>query len=119
MSEGKAVSIVAVDGGYIVEYNELVRVPIDTSFKTEKNEKIKVVQHRAGDRKIAVRSSVDDVMKFVAELLMFRMKASQDDASNMSLVSGENLYDTSGDKYVEVAEAKMVSPSLPSYASKA
>lgn len=118
MSEGRAVQIVAVPGGYIVEWNELLKTTEDTPFKNDKGEKIKVTQYKNGKTQIAVRSSVDDVMKFVASLLLKRMEIKQEELELMSTLTGF-VYDDSSTKGMDVKQPSLAVEGAPSYAMKA
>ena len=88
MSEGRSVSIVAVDGGYIIEWNDLVLTVADTGLTAKTGEKIKVSKYKAGPHQVAVRATVEEAMKFVAELLLKRMQVKQEERDVTAALSG-------------------------------
>lgn len=116
MSEGRAVSIVAVPGGYIVEYNELLKTTEDTPFKDADGKKIKVVQYRTGKQQVAIREKVDDAMKLVASLLLKRMEIKGEEMEIMSALTG---YVHEGNDISEKADKAMPVAMNQAYASKA
>lgn len=118
MSDGRAVTIVAVDGGYIVEYNEIVKVTKTLPIKDEQGNSVKTQLFDSGKRQVAVRSSVEEVMKLMAGLLILRMEVKTAEKAIFEK-HGALAYDQGDMK--AAAEGPMAVPSdpSPSYAQKA
>lgn len=120
MSEGRAVQIIAVPGGYIVEWNELLKISEETPFKNEKGEKIKIMRYQTGKNQVAVRTSVDEAMKLMASLLLKRMEIKEEEQELMATLTGF-VYDDNSVKGMDVGiekQPKALSVEGPSYAMK-
>lgn len=86
-ADGRSVSVIAVDGGYIVEWNDLIPIPTDIGIKNGEGKSIQIPQYKTGRGNVAVRANVEEAMKFMGSLLLKRMVIKQEEAETHEMLS--------------------------------
>ena len=117
MSHGREVQIIAVDGGFIVEYNDLIQTQKDTGTKNAEGFPVKIPMFEPGKRQVAVRATVDDAMKLLAGQLVIRMEVKGTEKAMMEKF-GALCYEDKSEKYADAKPGPSATSDGPSFMNK-